>query len=183
MTTVTGQADGSRRTHAVRAGVAPADVGQPRRLSLRDAGDHGDARRHRLPDLLHGRSFLLQNAARPAAEGQELRRHRQLHRHPHQRRVLARHPQHGDLDAVLHPDRLRAGLCPGAGAAPRLLRARRAARHLHHPLGHQRGRRVLYLEMDLSFGFRHHRRDARAARASPTGRRTSSTASAPSCRR
>ena len=31
--------------------------------------------------------------------------------------VLARHAQHRDLDAGLHHDRIRAGLCPGAGAA------------------------------------------------------------------
>ena len=69
------------------------------------------------------------------------------------------------LASTVH--RIRAGLCLGAGAASRLLRARHAARHLHHPVGDQRGRRLLYLEMDLPLGFRHHRRGARADWGSP----------------
>ena len=52
--------------------IAAAGVDQPHGLSLRAAGAGGDAHRHRLPDLLHDRPVLLQNAARPAAQGQGL---------------------------------------------------------------------------------------------------------------
>ncbi len=75
------------------------------------------------------------------------------------------------------------GLCAGAGAAPRLRRARHVARHLHHPVGDQRRRRLLYLEVDLPLRFRHHRCGAGAAWAGRAGRPTSSTASTPSCPR
>ena len=63
-----------------------------------------------------------------------LRRRRQLHGHPHKRRVLARYAQHSDLDAGLHPHRVLSGLCTGAGIASRVRQTRRIARHLHHPV-------------------------------------------------
>ena len=75
------------------------------------------------------------------------------------------------------------GFAVGAGAAPRVRRPRRAAGDPHHPLGDQRGRRLLHLEVALPLRFRRHRRACSVGSASPTGRRTSSTTSAPSCRR
>ena len=75
------------------------------------------------------------------------------------------------------------GLGARARAASRLSRPRRAARHPDHSLGHQRGRRLLYLEVDLPFRFRHHRRGSGRPRHSPTGRPISSTTSAPFCPR
>ena len=93
-----------------------------------------------------------------AAARQDLRRLRQLFDHPQQRRVLARHRQHIHLDVRLDRVLVRPGVGRRARSAPRFRRSGRVARYSHHSVGHQRGRRVLYLEVDLSFGFRSHRR-------------------------
>ena len=120
--------------------------------------------RHRLPDLLHDRTELLQHAGQPAAERQAVQRPRQLRHHPDAARSFWKVTWQTVIWTVLST--LFAFLL-GLGAALALhrefvgrgvLRAPAA-----DPVGGERRRRLLRVEVALSLRFRRHRRAAGAA--------------------
>ena len=127
---------------------------------------------------------FFKTPAEPSAERQDLRRLRQLRHHPDQRRRSAKVTINTLIWTIfstffafllglgaalaLHREFVGRGVLRGAAA---------------HPLGGQRGRRLLRLEVALPLRFRRHRRAGRAARPHRPSRSTSSTTPRPSCPR
>jgi hypothetical protein len=96
--------------------------------------------------------------AKPAAARQDFRRLRQLRRSILTSDVFWRSREHVHLDDRDRPSSPSSWAWGLRSRCIAIFRPGRVARHSDHSLGHQRGRRVLYLEVDLPFGFRHHRR-------------------------
>ena len=131
MTTVIGPGRGAARSRGpARPGLLRAGLAAPRRLSLRAAGDRGDAASSSpTRSTTRSSSRFFKTPPSLQLERQDLRRPRQLLGRSSTSDVFWKVTwQHLRLDGGLDLLRLRPRLRRGARAAPRVRRPRRAAR-------------------------------------------------------